>query len=234
MGRPNFDKGKNMKHWMAVAIAGVMATGLSLANGPHGTAAVITPGLPKGWVADGLVAGQDRVGVDRPRNGAPAELVIVKQEDAPPDKPLVIYQTIDATSLRGHAIVFSFYSHLDLEPEVMRRTKGRKAVELHFACDGGEPRMKASLDAAWQTRRWVKQNWSMRVPKDATHCSFGAASLVKAELRLSRMRLKDRTAERQAMLAERPSDRFPENRAGTIFPEHVAAAVTPPNLEFKQ
>lgn len=45
--------------------------------------AVRTPGLPAGWTADNLVSGLDDVGVDRPRDGGPAELVIVKREDSP-------------------------------------------------------------------------------------------------------------------------------------------------------
>ena len=76
-------KGKHVKHWVAVGVIAVLATGLSLASGVRHVDAVRTPGLPAGWTADNLVSGQDDVGVDRPRDGGPAELVIVKREDSP-------------------------------------------------------------------------------------------------------------------------------------------------------
>jgi hypothetical protein len=227
-------KGKHVKHWVAVGVIAVLATGLSLASGMRHVDAVRTPGLPAGWTADNLVSGLDDVGVDRPRDGGQAELVIVKREDSPAGKPLTVVHTIDATPWRGRTMIVSFYSRAVLEPEVMRRAKGKKVVELHVECDGSQAGGKVSEDALWQTRRWVEHNFRVKVAPDATRCTLGVASLVKAELRLSRLHLKDRAAEREALLAKRWPDLPLPAQSESIFPAGTAAAVATPNLEFKQ
>lgn len=234
---PSFilNKGKNMKHWMAVGATMVMATGLSLASGAGDMERA--PGLPSGWVSEGLVAGVDEVGVDHPRDGGPAKLVIIKRGDSPAGKPLTVYQTIDATPWRGRTIVFSSYRRVHLEPEVMRRVQGTKVIELHIECDGGQPGSAAFADAGTRTRRWLEANLPVKVPDDATRCSFGVATMVKAEIRLSQVRLKDRGAEREAFLARRWPERDFQSNGNSLLPAGMAAnaaAVTPPNLEFKQ
>jgi hypothetical protein len=227
-------KGKQVKHWIAVGVIAVLATGLSVASGMRHVDAVRTPGLPSGWAAHNVVAGLDDIGVDRPRDGSPAELVIVKQEDAPAGRPLTVVHTIDATPWRGRTMIVSFYSRAELEPEVMRRTKGKKAVELLVECDGSRTGAKVSVDALWHTRRWIEHNVPVKVAPDATRCSLGVASLVKAEIRLSRLHLKDRAAEREALLARRWPDLPLPAQTESIFPAGTAAAVATPNLEFKQ
>lgn len=223
-----------MKHWMAVALIGAMATGLSLANGARTPTFDRTAGLPSGWVADNLVAGQDAISVDRPRGGGPAELVILQRADAPAGKPLSVYQSIDATPWRGRTMIFSFYSKVVLEPEVMRGTKGGKDVEFHVECDGTGAAGEVSVDASWRTREWIEHNFAIRVADDAIRCSLGMASLVRAEVRLSRLHLKDRAAEGEAWIAKRMPNMAIEPRGSSIFTASAAPAVTPPNLEFKQ
>ena len=93
---------------------------------------------------------------------------------------------------------------------------------------------KVSVDALWQTRRWVEHNVPVKVAPDATRCSLGVASLVKAEIRLSRLHLKDRAAEREAFLARRWPDLPLPAETESIFPAGAAAAVATPNLEFRQ
>lgn len=221
-----------MKHWMAVAIIGVMATGLSLASIPRTPDAVRTPGLPSGWSGEGIVAGVDEIAVERPRDGGPAELVIVKHDDTLAGTPLSVYQAIDATPWRGHTMVLSFHSRVQLEPDVMRRTQGQKVVELHLECDGArQPGRGIAVDASWHTRRWVENNLTVKVAADTTRCVFGVASLVKAEIRLSRMRIKERPAFRVA----KPWPEWLDMPKGpSIFPAGVAATTTPLNLELKQ
>jgi hypothetical protein len=227
-------KGKQVNHWIAVGVIAVLATGLSVAGGTRHVDAVRTPGLPAGWTADNLVPGLDDVGVNRPRDGSPAELVIVKRDDSPAGRPLTVHHTIDATPWRGRIMVVSFYSHVDLEPEVMRRTKGKKVIELHVECDGSQSGGKVSVDAVWHTRRWIEHNFPVRVADDATRCSLGVASLVKAEIRLSRLHLKDRAVEREAWMAKRRPELPLPAQTESIFPADTAAAVATPNLEFKQ
>jgi hypothetical protein len=111
-----------MKHWIAVGIIAVLATGLSLADGAGGHDADTTPGLPQGWVAEGVNPGQDEIAVERPRDGSAPRLAILKHADSSSARPLLVYQTIDATPWRGRTLVFSAYLRVDLEPEVMRRT----------------------------------------------------------------------------------------------------------------
>lgn len=226
-----------MKHWMAIAVIAVMATGLSLADGIRRGDAVITPGLPAGWASEGLVAGADEIGVQRPGHRGQADLVITRHRDPPAGKPLVVYQTIDATPWRGRTIVFSSDMRVELAPEVMRRTGEAGVAEQHIECDGREPASMASVLRGSRTRVWWENNVPLKVPMDATRCSFGVALLVSGEARLSRLQLKDRDEERAAWLAKRrPVPEF-ASQALPIFPAGAAAgaaAVAPPNLEFKQ
>lgn len=226
-----------MKHWMAITVAAVVATGLSLANGVGKVDAVVTPGLPAGWVAEGLVAGQDDVGVARPRDGAPADLVIVKRHDSPAGKPLNLYQTIDATPWRGRTIVFSYYARIQMEPGDMRRLGDVAVAEFSIECDGKHPGSSANVIKVADTRVWLESNLPLKVADDATRCSFGVASQVPAEIRLSKLRFKDRQEEREAYLARRWPEWVPPDKSGSIYTPGAtenALTITQPNLEFKQ
>jgi hypothetical protein len=198
---------------------------------------VRTPGLPGGWLVDGFAPGRDDVGVDRPGNGGPAELVITRHDDSLQGKPLAVYQTIDARPWRGRTIQFSSYTRVYLEPDVMRRTGGARVTELHMECGGEQAGRTVSVDLAWHTRSWVEHNIPIEVPDDATYCRFGMATTVRAEMRLSRVHLKDYRAEREALLARRwPEWKMPAG-GQSLFPAGVAkqaAAIAPPNLEFNQ
>jgi hypothetical protein len=236
MLHPNLERGQEMKHWIAVGIIAVLATGLSLADGAGGRDADTTPGLPQGWVAEGFVPGLDQIAVERPRDGSAPRLAILKHAGADSSSPLLVYQTIDATPWRGRTLVFSSYLRVDLDPEVMRRTGGAQAVELHVDCGGGARGATVALNAGRLTRHWLEHNIPLAVPADATRCSFGVASRVKAEIRLSRVHLKDRAREREALLARRWPEWQPPSGADSMFPPGLATdtQTAPPNLEFKQ
>jgi hypothetical protein len=222
-----------MKHWMAIAVAGVLATGLSVADGMHHVNLVRTPGLPVGWSLDGFAAGRDEVAVDRPADGGPPELV-VRRGASGDARPLAVYQTIDATPWRGRTLQFSSYTWTGMDPDTMRRTRGAKATELHIECDGGARGTVVSLDATWQTRAWIEHNIPIDVPADATRCRFGMAATVPAELRMRRVHLKDYDAERAAFIAKRWPDWRPKRGEESLFAAPAAAASAQPNLEFKQ
>lgn len=225
-----------MKHWIAVGIIAVLATGLSLADGAGGRDVDTTPGLPQGWVAEGVNPGQDEIAVERPRDGSAPRLAVLKHADAPSARPLLVYQTIDATPWRGRTLVFSSYLRVDLDSEVMRRIDGAQAVELHVGCGGGSRNVAATVNAGHLTRHWLEHNIPLAVPADATRCSFGVASKVRAEIRLSRVHLKDRAKEREAFLAKRWPEWQPPSGAASMFSPGVTtdAQAAPPNLEFKQ
>jgi hypothetical protein len=222
-----------MKHWMAVGAIAAMASGLSLFDGTRQNDAVATPGLPGGWVSEGLVAGLDEVGVRRPRLGAGADLVITRQREAQAGKPLAVYQTIDAAPWRGRTIVFSSYLRVQLEPEVMRRTGGAPVAELHIECDGSQPGSVVHVIDGSRTRQWWENNLPLEVADDATRCSYGVVSLAKGEVRLSKLRLKDRDQEREAFLAKRWPQWEPRSDASPVFLAG-ASTIAAPNLEFKQ
>jgi hypothetical protein len=224
-----------MKHWIAVGIIAAMATGLSVVNG-GGEPAARTPGLPQGWTGAGIVPGIDEIAVERPRDGGPARLLIVKHADSPPGKPLIVYQTIDATPWRGRTLVFSAYRRVDLEPEAMRRTADTQAVELHVDCDGGPHGAMAVMNGSRWTRRWIESNIPLKVPVDATRCSLGIVSKVKGEIRLAQVRLKDQARERENMLARHRPERNLFTGVDSMLPVGLAlqAQATPPNLEFAQ
>jgi hypothetical protein len=236
MLHPNLERGQEMKHWIAVGIIAAMATGLSLADRAGEPDALTTPGLPQDWIAEGLAPGLDDISVERPRDGSAARLAIVKHDESASDKPLTVYQTIDATPWRGRTLVFSSYSRVDLEPEVMRRTEGAQTVELHVDCDGGARGATVGVNAARLTRIWLEHNIPLQVPPDARRCSFGVASRVKSVIRLSRVRLKDRAREREALIARRwPESTFAAGAASMFSAGATGhAQATPPNLEFKQ
>jgi hypothetical protein len=227
------NKGNAMKHWMAIGAAAAMATGLSLYDGTRQGAAVTTPGLPGGWVSEGLAAGLDEVGVRRPRDGGNADLVITRQRDASEGTPLAVYQTIDAAPWRGRTIVFSSYLRVQLEPEVMRRTGGAPVAELHIECDGRQPGSVVHAIDGFRTRQWWENNLPLKVADDATRCSYGVVFLAKGEIRLSKLRLKDREREREAFLAKRWPQWEPRSDASPVFLA-AAAAIAAPNLEFRQ
>jgi hypothetical protein len=229
----NLEGGHAMKHWMAIVATAALATGLSLFDGTRQDAAVTTPGLPRGWLSEGQAAGLDEVGVRRPQGGGGADLLITRKRDAGTGTPLVVYQTIDAVPWRGRTIVFSSYTRVQLAPEVMRRTGGAAVAELHIECDGRQPGRMVSVIDGFRTRRWWEHNLPLKVADDATRCSYGVVSLAQGEIRLSKLRLKDREREREALLAKRWPRLEPESKASPVSLAGASATASP-NLEFEQ
>jgi hypothetical protein len=85
----------------------------------------------------------------------------------------------------------------------------------------------------FRTRQWWENNLPLKVADDATRCSYGVVFLAKGEVRLSRLRLKDREREREDFLAKRWPQWEPTSQASPVSLAG-APAIAAPNLEFKQ
>ncbi len=230
-----------MKHWMAIGAIAIMATGLTLHSSIGQAEFITTPGLPAGWLSEGVVTGSDTVAVDRPPGGGEPDLVISRGRHETGAGPMAIYQTIDATPWRGRILVFASHARIHMDADEMRRMGSGAVAEIHVRCDGSQPGSLMSEIDGSRTRRWLEMNLPVQVAADARRCTFGVVVLAKAEVRLSRLKLKDPARDMEVKFARRmPAPADTASAGTTLFAEKAqetaanAAPMTAPNLELKQ